>query len=52
MLGCTCVCKVPSNICRVKEASVAKPTRISYLGFLVYTFVEWAFNVAITKRKR
>ncbi len=35
----TCVCKVPSNICGVKEASVAKPTPVSYLGYLVYTSV-------------
>ncbi len=31
------MCKVPSNVCRVKEASVTKPTPVSYLGYLVYT---------------
>ncbi len=35
----TCVFKVPSNIFVVKEASVAKPTRVSYLGCLVYACV-------------
>ncbi len=34
-----CVCKVPSNICRVKEATVAEPTGVSHLGYLVYTCV-------------
>ncbi len=35
----TWVCKVPSNIYRVKEASVANPTQVNGLGYLVYTSV-------------
>ncbi len=32
-----CVRKVPSNICRVKVATVAKPTGVSHLDYLIYT---------------
>ncbi len=30
---------MPSNVCMVKEASIGKPTPVSYLGYLVYTSV-------------
>ncbi len=34
-----CVCKVPSNICGGKKVTIAKPTGVSNLGYLVYTSV-------------
>ncbi len=30
-----CVCKVPSNICGVKKAIIAKPTGVSHQGYWV-----------------
>ncbi len=37
-----CVCKVSSNVCGVKEASVAKTTRVGYQGYIVCTFLAQA----------
>ncbi len=35
----TCVCKVLSSVSGVYEASIAKPTPVSYLSYVVYTSV-------------
>ncbi len=36
VMSYTCVCKVLSNVSRVKEASVAKRSRVSDLGYRIY----------------